>query len=100
MSVQPVQTFEDESRVYDGLSHGVLVVEESRLMAKVEDPIRVLYESPSRGAARPTLGRSVLALVLPPRPVNGPQERLAWGPPGLEPGTSKRKRAKPKRSSS
>ena len=72
MSVQPVQTFEDESRVYDGLSHGVLVVEESRLMAKVEDPIRVLYEeaeivleeSPSRGAARSTLGRSVLALVL------------------------------------
>ena len=64
MSVQPAQTFEDESRVYDGLSHGVLVVEESRLMAKVEDPIRVLYESPSRGAARSTLGRSVLALVL------------------------------------
>ena len=42
MRVPPVQTFEHEYRVYDGLSDGVLVVEESRLVAEVEDPIRVL----------------------------------------------------------
>ncbi len=42
MRVPPVQTFEHEDRVYDGLSDGVLVVEESRLVAEEEDPIRVL----------------------------------------------------------
>ena len=41
MSVPPVQTFGYEDRVYDGLSHGVLVVEEARLVAEEEDPIRV-----------------------------------------------------------
>ena len=42
MDLQPIQTFSNEDRYYDGLSHGILVVEESRLAAKVEDPIRVL----------------------------------------------------------
>ena len=43
MSVATVQTFTSEDRVYDGLSQGVLVVDESILMAEVDDPIRVLY---------------------------------------------------------
>ena len=43
MNMPPVQTFNYEDRIYDGLSHGVLVVEESSLLADVADPIRVLY---------------------------------------------------------
>ena len=44
MDLQPIQTFSYEDRYYDGLSHGILVVEESRLAAKVEDRIRVLID--------------------------------------------------------
>ena len=43
MTMTPVQTFSDEDRIYDGLSVGVFVVEESRLLANVGDPISVLY---------------------------------------------------------
>ena len=38
-----VQTFSDADRLYDGLSVGVLVVEESRVVANVRDRIRVRY---------------------------------------------------------
>ena len=38
-----VQMFNNEDRVYDGYSRGVLVLEESRLAAEEGDPIHVRY---------------------------------------------------------
>ena len=43
MRVPPVQIFSSEDRWYDGLDHGVLVVEESKLVAAEEHPIHVLW---------------------------------------------------------
>ena len=66
MSVPPVQTFGDDHRVHDGLSHGILVVEESG------DPIRVLWGDEDEEG-----DDYVVDLILPLRDQPGHPPRVA-----------------------
>ncbi len=72
MSVLRVQTFGYEDRAYDGLSHGVLVVEESKLVAEEEDSIRVLWSDEDEEG-----DDYVVDLILPLRDEPGRPPRVA-----------------------
>ncbi len=72
MRVPPVQIFSSEDRWYDGLDHGVLVVEESKLVAAEEDPIHVLWDDEDERG-----DDYIIELILPLRDEPGSPPRVA-----------------------